>query len=629
MDVDNYIDFHLLQHFSHHGDLRADANWRTAGGGSSAARWRFYVWDTELILHDATSTGPLDRGQDGPGFFNTLATIGEFRIRYADRIQKHLFNGGALTNPRCRERFEKWVPVLDKAVIAESARWGDVRKTPAYTRDQDWLPAVAHVLHTVFAPAGPNRTSAMIAKYRSETWPGTSIPWLLQTQAPSFQINGVAAHGGFLNPADTVSFGITEGIVYYTTDGSDPRVPAGTVPEIEIVGDRAPMAAHIPSDGSLGMSWTAASFNDIGWSHGQGPAGYDRPQGTFDGLIGLDTLAMRGQSASLYLRVPFQLTAQQVADIATLTLQLKYEDGFAAWINGVPVARARVPEVLAWDSPALSARLPESQALVYERFDAGAALSALQPGLNVLAIQVCNNFRGGSDLFCQPRLVFTANDASGVWPTAQRYTVPFTLDAASTLRARALTANGWSPLLEADFILARQPAGGDLIFREIHYHPVNPTPDEVTAAAALSPPEALQDDDFEFLEIVNVSGHPLYLGELSFSDGISFSFPPQVLPAAGIILLTPNPGLFAVRYGPPSARFVYTYAGKLDNAGEQLTLVMKAGDSETVIDTVFWDDAPPWPDSADGDGHSLHRLQPPGSGTNPSSWNAAPPTPGL
>ena len=54
----------------------------------------------------------------------------EFRLRFADRVQKHLFNGGALTSSNNAARLLAPAAVIREALVGESARWGDARKNP-------------------------------------------------------------------------------------------------------------------------------------------------------------------------------------------------------------------------------------------------------------------------------------------------------------------------------------------------------------------------------------------------------------------------------------------------------------------------------------------------------------------
>ena len=69
---------------------------------------------------------------------------------------------------------------------------------------------------------------------------------------------------------------------------------------------------------------------------------------------------------------------------------------------------------------------------------------------------------------------------------------PLRLDRNTIVRARALKDGEWSALNETFYWTEKPVAPGDLIFSEIHYHPsVN--------------------DELEFIELQNVSGHAVNL----------------------------------------------------------------------------------------------------------------------
>ncbi|MEZ5305215.1 MAG: lamin tail domain-containing protein [Verrucomicrobiales bacterium] len=233
LDIDSYCDFYLMQHFGHNDDLKLDGNWRAAGGGAANAPWRLYCWDSERILENVSNTGNLAVNQDGANFIDALDDIEEFRVRFADRAQKHLFNGGALTSDRSCARFVRWRDVLNTAIVCESSRWGDDRAEPPYTRDSHWVPATDEVIDNFFCRGEPNRTSYFITKLRSTNWPGSSVRMLLNTEAPFFTVNGTPRHGGALRVAggalDALGAGAAAGQIYYTTDGSDPRVEGGAI----------------------------------------------------------------------------------------------------------------------------------------------------------------------------------------------------------------------------------------------------------------------------------------------------------------------------------------------------------------------------------------------------------------
>ena len=72
---------------------------------------------------------------------------------------------------------------------------------------------------------------------------------------------------------------------------------------------------------------------------------------------------MLGRNASAYLRIPFEVEDPDLLD--TLTLRMKYDDGFVAWLNGVEVAQSNSPRAPGWRSNATRER-PGDQVLLYE-----------------------------------------------------------------------------------------------------------------------------------------------------------------------------------------------------------------------------------------------------------------------
>jgi len=117
-------------------------------------------------------------------------------------------------------------------------------------------------------------------------------------------------------------------------------------------------------------------------------------------LIGTDVQAqMFNGNTSAYIRVPFSVAA--AGDYDSLRLQMKYDDGFVAYLNGTEVARRNAPATLAYNSQASVAH-PDDQALVYESIAIPA--SALRTGSNVLAIQGLNVLPTSSDFLIYPEL---------------------------------------------------------------------------------------------------------------------------------------------------------------------------------------------------------------------------------
>jgi len=166
-----------------------------------------------------------------------------------------------------------------------------------------------------------------------------------------------------------------------------------------LVAEGADARAMIPTNGSLGSAWTLVGFDDASWLRGTTGVGFDYP-----GFVGLDVTAMRGVNTSVYIRIPFNV--EDDAPVTRLTLRMKYEDGFVAYLNGHEVARANAPAGTepAWNASATANR-PDSEAVEFADFDISAQAHRLVGGDNILALHVLNIDLISSDLLALPELV--------------------------------------------------------------------------------------------------------------------------------------------------------------------------------------------------------------------------------
>jgi hypothetical protein len=126
------------------------------------------------------------------------------------------------------------------------------------------------------------------------------------------------------------------------------------------------------------------------------------PAYAYTNLIRTDLrAAMHNVNASAYARFPFTLS--RASDITQLTLRMRYDDGFAAYVNGAPVASANAPETLAWDSAATNRR-DTADALQPAAFGLSGFGSYLRDGSNTLAIQGLNLAASNPDFLLVPEL---------------------------------------------------------------------------------------------------------------------------------------------------------------------------------------------------------------------------------
>jgi hypothetical protein len=159
--------------------------------------------------------------------------------------------------------------------------------------------------------------------------------------------------------------------------------------------------------------------------------------------------------------------------------------------------------------------------------------------------------------------------------------------------------------------VAAPPDLSRLVLTEIYYHP--------------PAWNGLDGDRCEFLEFKNVGPDTLDLTGLALTTGVRFTFTNGTTLAPGAYLvLASSAADFRSRF--PDIALQGEYAGKLDNAGDTLTL---SGASGAPVFAIAYDDRPPWPTAADGGGLSLQRVNTLPEANQPANWCAALPTPGA
>ena len=109
-----------------------------------------------------------------------------------------------------------------------------------------------------------------------------------------------------------------------------------------------------------------------------------------------------GLNTSFYTRTSFNAADPTAFD--QLTLRMKYDDAFVAYLNGVEVARRNFTGAPSWHSAADSPRTG-NEVVTHDDIDISAFLSAIVPGQNVLAIHGMNASPIDVDLLVLPELV--------------------------------------------------------------------------------------------------------------------------------------------------------------------------------------------------------------------------------
>lgn len=211
-------------------------------------------------------------------------------------------------------------------------------------------------------------------------------------------------------------------------------------------------------------------------------------------------------------------------------------------------------------------------------------------------------------------------DGGGVSPNAVLYQGPISVSETTQITARARGAGdffgGWSGLTEGRFAIETPADALNLRVSELHYHPTDPSNAELAAAPGTG------DNDYEFIELVNISDEAISLAGVRFVDGITFDFSAGSVAALApgeAVVVVENATAFAARYGTgPLVAGVYD--GNLSNGGEDVALIDA---DDQPIQAFAYSDDPPWPTTPDGDGPSLEVVSTLVDYNNPFNWRAS------
>lgn len=553
LDLDHYIDYILLNFYAGNNDWDQN-NVRAMRRTDPPGKFQFFCHDAERAGFNALNTADINinvttkNTLNGPTSINAaLRSNPEYALRFADRAYKHLFNGGALTPENAAALWEARAEGIRNAMKAESARWGDFRGNPPRTLVQ-WQAALDREYDDWF----PHRTPVAIGQFRATgIYPDVDPPVYNQ-------------HGGMVPVGFGAVLSNTGGEIYYTIDGSDPRLSGGAVNPAAIQLDGSLVTSEIVAAGSdwlflddgvdQGTAWRELAFNDDSWSTGTAPLGYGNIN-----LIGVLPNPINDVRAlTTYFRREVNLTGTSL--LTEATVEIMADGGAVVYVNGTEIGRDNMPAgTITFATASLNDGNPEG---VFNSYSFDPAV--LIDGTNIIAVESHNSNAASSDMVIDVRIETTGLNPSGG---------AIIIDETKTLKARSLDAGEWSALAEATFLTGVPATASNLVISELHYNPLGP------------------DESGEFIELMNISADFVSLAGVSFTSGIEYNFPTYAVLA-------------------PGERLVLSatdYVGSLNNGGETITLATGDG---TIIQSFRYNDRAPWPIAADGDGFSLTLIAP-------------------
>jgi hypothetical protein len=264
---------------------------------------------------------------------------GDYSILLADRIHKHFFNDGALTPSKNIQRLKRRVDEARLGFISEAARWGNLFREPT-----SWESYQNNLLNNHF----PGLTKTMIGRFKSAgMYPDIIAPVYSQ-------------HGGSVSPETPVTMATDANTIYYTLDGSDPRLPGGAPNPDALtasfdVGGPDPVSflstghtwKYLDDGSDQGTAWRSPGFDDSYWQSGPSELGYGS-DGEGSGQIvgfGPDPSA---KHPTTYFRTTVNIPDPSV--FFNFLLRIKYDDGIAVYINGVEKFRQNLSTIATFSS---------------------------------------------------------------------------------------------------------------------------------------------------------------------------------------------------------------------------------------------------------------------------------------
>lgn len=498
----------------------------------------------------------------------------EYRRRFADLVQKHLYADGALTPQKAVQLFQSRMSEIDLAIIGESARWGRGK-----TRDGTWIPACNEVLQTYL----PQRRDIIIGHFRARGW----FP---NVDAPNYSVmNSEVAPGQVIRLAGSSTF-------YYTTNGTDPRLPNGSINPAAVMvnsgnGGSGPrtlvargadwryfdLGSEPAPSGKL--TWRDPGYPDNSWGHGPAIIGF-AGGGSPNPVATTTRRYVNGVSApqvtTTYLRHTFNLDATN--NVPSLVAELLRDDGVVIYLNGVEVPEWRHnmnPGTTTYDTYSASVVGAPDQNTYFTL--PASAQHLLRVGANTLAVEVHQSNSGSSDLYFDFSLTIPGTTAQVFADLAVNHDM--------LLSARAFNGSEWSALSENALRVQRPPMDyTKLRVSELMHAPPAPAGTNYN------------DDDFAWIEFRNTGAAPLDLEGVMFTSGITHTFAPYLLAPGARVVLAKNVAAFATRYDTNGIEVLEWSNGNLSRRGETLSIVDPATNNIlTFAYTNAW-----YPQTTDG-----------------------------
>jgi hypothetical protein len=182
--------------------------------------------------------------------------------------------------------------------------------------------------------------------------------------------------------------------------------------DIVLINRDATKRVLVPHEDIGNLWWQEFDFDDSSWQLCEGlpgGIGYEKDTG-YEDLIGLDVGAEMHEDGgnpnpSCFIRIVFNVDSTDLQNFLYLKLEIQYDDGFKAYLNGKKIVSTNAPMSEYWNSFARENHEADEITI----FNISQYLSYLEPGENLLAIHGMNVSNQSSDFLITVELMASDN----------------------------------------------------------------------------------------------------------------------------------------------------------------------------------------------------------------------------
>ncbi|MFT4288898.1 fibrinogen-like YCDxxxxGGGW domain-containing protein [Nocardioides sp.] len=357
------------------GDIQAitDNDDRVVYGGCHCDDWNFSGQQAYSVSPGATS--PTWSSADRIGFVGAWdAETGEYLPAFAP-------------TSKARNGYGAWaLHVADDGTL-----WAGGSYTSIVARDgkNQWAGGFVRFAarpHT--APAAPSSPAVSLASGVA------TVSWTGSSDAADYEVirNGRVVATTTETTVTVADSAETDRFFVRATDGYGNRSATTALAPVEVEPEEVTLVAagstwsYRNDTTAPDSTWAALGFDDSGWPTGAAPLGW----GDSSIVTNVDVASGSTRPLTTYYRHAFTVT--DPTELEDVTLTTRADDGVAVYLNGVEVGRKNLASGTL-TSTTYATAAPKTSVAVQNPLTIDIDTSLLQPGNNVLSVEVHSNYR--------------------------------------------------------------------------------------------------------------------------------------------------------------------------------------------------------------------------------------------